>query len=227
MTGYAYLPKKENGNIHFVYKPCKYKKKQDQTNKHLKNIQYYNVASTLQNADFASIDHRYKGRQEAILWLSNFLEHYPNVQKGLYLHGNFGCGKTYFIVALFNELAKQNVKSAVVFWPEFLRNLKSSFHTDYEEKMDYIIQVPVLLREERGADRVTAWSRDEILCPILQYRMEEDLPTFITSNLDISNLEQHLAITKEGVEQVKARRIIERIKQVSQDMEMINNNMRK
>lgn len=227
MTGYAYLPKIENGKIQFTYKPCKYKKKQVLANKYLKNIQYYSVSSCLQNASFESIDRRYKGRQEAILWLQEFFNQYPNVTKGLYLHGNFGCGKTYLIVALFNELAKQNVKSAIVFWPEFLRDLKASFDTDYEEKMEYIKKVPLLLIDDLGAESLTSWARDEILCPILQYRMDEKKPTFITSNLDMSNLEQHLSITKDGVEQVKARRIIERVKQVAQDMEMINNNMRK
>lgn len=227
MTGYAYLPRLENGNLHFVYKPCKYKKKQDRAVCHLKNVQYFDVAASLKDADFDNIDNRYKGRQETILWIHDFLNNYPNITKGLYLHGNFGCGKTYLIVALFNELAKQNVKSAIVFFPEFLRNLKSSFDTDYGEKIEYIKKVPLLLIDDLGAESLTPWARDEILCSILQYRMEEKLPTFITSNLDITSLEQHLSITKDGVEQVKARRIIERIKQVTNDLEMKSNNMRK
>jgi len=227
MTGYAYLPRLENGNLHFVYKPCKYKKNQDKAIQHLKNVQYFDVSTSLKDASFDNIDSRYKGRQETILWIHEFLNNYPNTTKGLYLHGNFGCGKTYFIVALFNELAKQNVKSAVVFFPEFLRNLKASFDTDYEEKMEYIKKVPLLLIDDLGAESLTPWARDEILCPVLQYRMEEKLPTFITSNLDITALEQHLSITKDGVEQVKARRIIERIKQVTNDLEMKSNNMRK
>lgn len=227
MTGYAYLPRKENGNIHFIYKPCKYKKKQDNATQHLKNVQYFDVSSVMKDASFDKVDNRYKGRQETIGWIRDFANNYPNVTKGLYLHGNFGCGKTYLISALFNELAKQNVKSAVVFFPEFLRNLKASFDTDYEEKMEYIKRVPLLLLDDLGAETLTPWARDEILCPILQHRMEAQLPTFITSNFDIISLEQHLSITKEGVEQVKARRIIERIKQVTIDLEMKSNNMRK
>lgn len=74
---------------------------------------------------------------------------------------------------------------------------------------------------------MTAWARDEILCTILQYRMDEKLPTFFTSNLDISELENHLSITKDGVSDVKARRIIERIKQLTVSQEMISKNLRK
>ena len=56
--------------------------------------------------------------------------------------------------------------------------------------------------------------------------MDNDLPTFITSNLSIDNLEQHLAQTKDGVELVKAKRIIERIKYLTIEKEMISKNMR-
>lgn len=227
MTGYAYLPRRENGAIHFVYKPCKYKKDQEDMTKHLKNVQYFDVSHSMKNADFTNVDNRYKGRQETISWIRKFVDDYPNVTKGLYLHGNFGCGKTYLICALFNELAKVNVKSAIVFFPEFLRNLKTSFDTDYADKMEYIKKVPLLLIDDLGAETLTPWARDEILCPILQYRMEAKLPTFITSNFDIISLEQHLSITKDGIEQVKARRIIERIKQVTEDLEMKSINMRK
>ena len=40
-------------------------------------------------------------------------------------------------------------------------------------------------------------------------------------------LEQHLALSKNGIEEVKAKRIIERIKQLTMDMEMLGENMRK
>ena len=78
-----------------------------------------------------------------------------------------------------------------------------------------------------GAESATAWSRDEILCPILQYRMDEKLPTFFTSNLDLISLENHYAITSKGDEIIKAGRIISRINQLSEYKEMISKNLRK
>ena len=50
------------------------------------------------------------------------------------LCGPNGTGKTYLIAALFNELAKKDVRSAIIYVPEFLRVLKSSFGEDFEEK---------------------------------------------------------------------------------------------
>ena len=55
--------------------------------------------------------------------------------------------------------------------------------------------------------------------------MNEHKTTFFTSNFTISELEEHLA--NKGTDKVKANRIIERIKQLTEDMEMLGANMRK
>lgn len=224
MLGYAYLPKIVSKAITFSYKPCKYKNTQDKKYSHLKNIKYFNLPQNYREASWDKVDKRLKSRQKAISYMIDFINNKTN--KGLYLNGNFGCGKTFIIVSAFNELAKKNIRSAVVFWPEFLRNLKSSFDTDYEEKVDYIKKIPLLLIDDLGAESVTSWARDEILCPILQYRMDNNLSTFITSNLNMENLEKHLAHTKDGFEVVKAKRITERIKFLTEEIEMISKNMR-
>ena len=54
----------------------------------------------------------------------------------------------------------------------------------------------------------------------------EKLPVFFTSNYSLSQLETMLATTKNGVEQVKAGRIIERIKQVSKEVPVYGRNRR-
>jgi primosomal protein DnaI len=56
--------------------------------------------------------------------------------------------------------------------------------------------------------------------------MDEELPTFFTSNLTIDELERHLSETKDNIDKVKARRIIERIKQVSTEIELVGKNRR-
>ncbi len=225
ILGYIYLPKVVGQTLQFRYKPCRYKVNRDKKYSFSKNVKYYNLPSSYVEASWDNVDKRLVGRKEVILWLNNFIAQ-PSF-KGLYLTGNFGCGKTYLVVATFNELAKKGIKSAVIFWPEFIRNLKSSFADDYEDKIEYIKNVLLLLIDDLGAEAITPWSRDEILCPILQHRMDNNLTTFITSNFSLTNLEQHLAQTKDGVEVVKAKRIIERIKFLTEEKEMISKNMRK
>ena len=128
------------------------------------------------------------------------------------------------ISAIFNELAKSNYKSSIIFWPEFLRQV---FDDDFSKKYEYVKKVPLLLIDDIGAEGLTAWNRDEILCPLLQYRMDNNLTTFFTSNLTIKELESHLSNSKSGVDEVKAKRIISRIEQLTEDLQMISENLRK
>ncbi len=84
-----------------------------------------------------------------------------------------------------------------------------------------------MLLDDIGAETVTAWNRDEILGTILQYRMDTKSPTFLTSNLTIKELEEHFVSSKSSEDYVKARRIIERIKQITEDFELVSENRRK
>ena len=47
---------------------------------------------------------------------------------------------------------------------------------------------------------MSAWVRDEILQVILQHRMQENLPTFFTSNFNFEELERHFAASRNGDE---------------------------
>ena len=232
IDGYAKLPKINNDSLEFVYKPCKYKKKFDKQEKLHSNTMLFNVPKEIKEASIKNIYKTDKNRYNTILWLTDFIKKYKQDchQKGLYLCGNFGSGKTYLIAAIFNELAKDGIKSAIIFWPEFLNSLKRSFNSEFKSefknKYNYVKKVPLLLIDDLGAESVTTWSRDEILCPLLQYRMDEKLPTFFTSNLNFETLENHLAITSKGDEIIKAGRIISRIKQLTEYQELISKNLR-
>ena len=231
VNGYVYYPQKNDSDIEFCYIPCKYKKELDKNNQYRDNIYYFNISENLKNASMKTIDTKDKNRFEAIKWIDNFTNQYTKgiKCKGIYLNGNFGCGKTYLLSAMLNELAKRGHKVAIVYYPEFLRALKESFNTtdEFKNKFNYIKKVELLLLDDIGAETVTEWSRDEILGTILQYRMEENLPTLFTSNLTMKELETHLSTTNKEIDSVKARRIMERIKHLTVDLTLISENKRK
>ena len=57
--------------------------------------------------------------------------------------------KTYLVSAAFHELAKKGVKSAIVFWPDMLSELKNSFSSgNFGEKIDFLKKVPLLLIDD-------------------------------------------------------------------------------
>ena len=80
--------------------------------------------------------------------------------------------------------------------------------------------------DDIGADTLTSWSRDAILGIILEYRMQNELTTFFTSNFDMTGLESYLAQTKDGVEPVKAARLMQRIKYLAKPVQMTGQNRR-
>lgn len=226
--GFLLTPERREKTISFSYVSCPFLRQELESTAYQANIHLFDTPKKLKDASMKNIESDDNKRKDVIKYLVKFCKEYfdnPH-QSGLYLHGSFGSGKTYLIAALFNELAKSNVRSAIVYYPEFLRTLKESFSTDYKEKYDFVKRAPLLLLDDIGAENLTPWARDEILGPILQYRMEEELPTFFTSNLTLEELESHLSFTSGGMDKIKARRIMERIKQLTIDMELVSKNRR-
>lgn len=228
LRGHVYTALKDGNGLNFSYLPCSKLIKEENTYAYKKNITCFDLPKEISDASFSKAYRDDNKRLPIFKYFKEFMDSYLKNKsgKGLYLSGSFGSGKTYLIAALFNELAKKNINSALVYYPELLRSLKSSFGSDYEERFDFIKTVPLLLLDDIGAENTTAWSRDEVLGPILQYRMEEELPTFFTSNLSLKELENALSITSNGSEKVKAKRIIERIKQLTVPLELISKNRR-
>lgn len=221
IRGYTNYPQKYNNHLMFSTEACYFKSQE------FKKIKESTTAlQELETSSLKTIDTSDKNRYKLIKWVTNFIKEYDygkNI-KGLYLHGNFGCGKTYILSACFNEMKKRGFRTKIVYLPDLLRIIKGDFEA-MNDIMDELCNIDILLIDDIGAEKVTDWGRDEILGTILQSRMNEHKTTFFTSNFTIKELEEHLS--NKGVDKVKANRIIERIKQLTIDMEMLGANMRK
>ena len=228
VCGYVYYPSIEDNNVVFSYIACKHKKKLDKERAFYDNVIMFDMPRAILDASMKDIYTDDKSRLETIKWLTTFIKKYENNEKckGLYLTGNFGCGKTYLVSAVFNEIAKKGKKVSIIYYPEFLRRLKEGFSDDSREIFNKVKKADLLLLDDIGAETVTNWNRDEILGTILQYRMQENLPTFFTSNLSLDELEEHL-YSSDSESKIKARRIIERIKYLTDNIIMIAENRRK
>ena len=228
MEGYCYTPNVLNEGLSFSYIKCGKKQEMDKKNEYLNNVYYYEIPSVLKNASLRNIYKDDASRIEVIKKIKSFYDSYKkgDYAKGIYLSGSFGSGKSYIIAALFNELAKYDKRSAIIYFPEFLRKIKASFKEGYNELFDNIMNIPLLCIDDIGAEKLTDWARDEILGSILQHRMDNKLPTFFTSNLNLKELESHLQITNSSSDIVKARRIMERIKYLTDEVILIGANRR-
>ncbi len=222
IKGYVYYPQKKGSRVTFDYIPCKKLKLRDEQIKEKK------ASTILDNARMKDIDVTDKKRVKLIKWLKEFYDNYDpsKINKGLYLHGSFGSGKTFLLSALLNELReKKDVRYELIYYPELLRNLKNDFR-EVDNKVSYLSNVEILVLDDIGAEKVTEWGRDEILGTILQHRMNNNLTTFFTSNLNIEELEKKLSGEAGSIDFINASRIIERIKHLTTDMELISINHR-
>lgn len=221
--GHISMPKLVNNRWQFSYTPCHYTK-QMLEEKALKE----KMATLNDWARMKDIDVSDKARVQVIKWLDSFFLNYryAEFKKGLYLHGSFGSGKTFLISALFHELTfKKFVTTEILYFPEILRTLKNDWDL-YEQKIQYYENVDLLCIDDIGAEKVSDWSRDEVLGTILQTRMNHKKTTFFTSNLSLEELEAHFKTNTSVEESLKARRIMERIKFLSEPIELISMNRR-
>ena len=220
VPGYVFFPENMESRLNFSYIPCKYKKKALKEEKVTRQ-------TVLDNAKIKDIKIT-KSRTDVIKWIKNYYDKFDpyKTTKGLYLHGNFGTGKSYLLAALLNELKlKFGVNTEICYVPELLRKLKEDLYL-VKDNVYYLENVDILLLDDIGAEKVTEWGRDEILGTIIQTRMNKGMPTFFTSNLTLTELEHHLSITKSSQDSLKAKRILERIKYITDDIELIGNNFR-
>lgn len=231
MKGYEPKLLIQNGYIDMQYAPCPRQIAAQEQRNTEKLVQSMYVPKDVLNATFDQVDvdnpTRMKALQIAEDTVSQLIadpEHY----KGLYLYGKFGVGKSYLLGAIANELKKQNKASFILYFPEFLKEMKQSLgDQSFAGKVDAVKRSSILMLDDIGAESLSSWARDEVLGTILQFRMAEGLPTFFTSNFDYNELEHHLTYSQRGEEEpVKAARIMERIKFLSIPVEMKGKNKR-
>ena len=227
IMGHCYLPMKNGNGLEFGYKACKKYKRKQKEDQYLKNMYLYHVSDELLHASMK--DYKKDPKRIPIFkWEQQFLKKFEKDphQKGLFLHGSFGSGKSYILAALFHELAKKNYQCAIIFWPEYLNHNRGLYPSEFSENLEKMKKVPLLLIDDIGAENTTPWGRDDVLMPLLQYRMDHKLATFFTSNLNYEELEEHFSISKNKVALVKARRIMERIRYLTDEIELVSDNLR-
>lgn len=202
--------------LELAYTPCTFLEQEVELNKRRSLIKSHHIPKEIVQGSFHQFDKEEGGRMDAF---NAVLEFCLKVQPGrnpigLYLYGPLGVGKSYLLGAACNELAKRNIASLMVYSPDFFREMKEAIGDQtVHEKLQALKEVPVLILDDLGAENLSPWARDEVLGAILQYRIMEKLPTLYTSNYNYEQLEEHLAYSQRGgVEQLKAKRILERIR---------------
>ena len=194
-----------------------------------KRLNLINFPSSLKNVSFLDVYRDDVQRFTVLKRMIEFVNDYPNNLKGLYLYGDFGVGKSFMVAALAHDLSeKRGVSSTLLHYPSFVIDAKNAISDgSVKTLVDEIKLSEVLILDDIGAEQSTPWVRDEILQVILQYRMQENLPTFFTSNFNFEELEQHFAKGKHGNDETwEARRVMERIRYLAEETRLEGENRR-
>ncbi|MFK5882739.1 MAG: primosomal protein DnaI [Candidatus Izemoplasma sp.] len=213
----------ENEQIKIIYKECLLKHRYNIKRKQNKLLNALYMPKMIDKADLEDYRNDTPERIEIYQYMMRFLKLYPMGEKmlGMYLQGQYQRGKTYTLAALSNSLSKLGYKVIIAYYPDLVREFKASIS---KGNLDVIIkelkEVDILMLDDIGGEAQSAWVRDEILGPILQHRLLDELPTFFSSNVGRKELGKYLAINEQKAEKMKAYRIVTRIISLTKEFNM-------
>jgi DNA replication protein DnaC len=111
----------------------------------------------------------------------------------LVLMGNYGCGKTHLAAAIAIYATRHlALKTLFTIVPDLLDHLRATYHPSsavtYDERFEAVRTVPLLVLDDLGAESPTQWAQEKLF-QIINHRYNEQLPTVITSNVELDRMD--------------------------------------
>ena len=211
------------------YRSCSYKKQACALVEHRQKFTYSDMSDAQFLLRFDAID--FTQERDNYVVLVNSLRKISDIhEKGYYLSGDVGTGKTYLACCFINQFALKGVKVAFVHVPSFFVELKNRMQ-DKEgnaKMLTALRQANVLVLDDIGRENVSSWSRDEILLPLLNERMEKQQLTFFTSNFSMKQLEEvYQNGSRKAGDVMGAKCILERIRVLANEKRLTGASRRK
>ncbi|CEP66626.1 AAA+ ATPase domain [Moorella glycerini] len=118
--------------------------------------------------------------------------------RGLFIFGPVGSGKTFLAAAIANALTAAGREVLFTVVPDLLDAIRATYDRRPQdgsqtelELIDTARKVAVLILDDLGAHNYTDWTCNKIYS-LINYRLINELPTVVTSNLDLKALEDYL-----------------------------------
>jgi DNA replication protein DnaC len=115
-----------------------------------------------------------------------------DLQGWLIFFGGYGCGKTHLAAAIANRAVERGQAVLFVVVPDLLDYLRATFGPNspvsYGERFEEVRNAPLLILDDLGMQSSTAWAQEKLF-QILNYRYNARLPTVITSNQSLEEID--------------------------------------
>lgn len=129
----------------------------------------------------------------------------------LLFSGGYGCGKTHLAAAIANSRIENDKSAVFVVVPDLLDHLRATFgpssETSYDDLFDEIRNTSVLILDDLGVQVVTPWAQEKLF-QILNHRYNSQLPTVLTTNQRLEDLDQRLRSRLQDQELVQNIKIL-------------------
>ena len=227
--GYEPILTMNEGYADVTYKETRQLKEQQEQQAISKRINLVSLPQSYRKITFADIALDDVARVDTFETLVDFVANYPSPdQKGLYIYGDMGVGKSFMLAAMAHELSEtKKGATTIIHYPSFTIDVKNGIKDgSVKEQIDAVKEAEVLVLDDIGAEQFSSWIRDDVLQVILQYRMIEELPTFFTSNYSFADLEAKLSNGRQGDETWQAKRVMERIRFLAKEVHLRGVNRR-
>ncbi|MDH7487426.1 MAG: ATP-binding protein [Anaerolineae bacterium] len=113
----------------------------------------------------------------------------------LFFLGGYGCGKTHLAAAIANARIAQGQTVLFVVVPDLLDYLRATFApgspASFDERFQALREAPLLILDDLGAHSSTSWAQEK-LYQLLNHRYNSRLPTVITSNHRLEEMDPRL-----------------------------------
>lgn len=113
----------------------------------------------------------------------------------LILIGGYGCGKTHLAAGIANERIMHNHAALFVNVPDLLDHLRATYspnsNVSYDQRFETVRTAPLLILDDLGTENTTPWASEK-LYQILNHRYNAQLPTVITSNHRLEEIDVRL-----------------------------------
>ncbi len=126
----------------------------------------------------------------------DWAQRYAEEPRGwLFIQGGYGVGKTHLAAAIASVCLRRGLPVTFLDTPDLLDYLRAAFSPNaeetYDRRFDELRDTPLLILDDLGTQNATTWA-EEKLFQILNHRYIARLPTVITTNLALDDLDPRL-----------------------------------